>query len=203
MTAPRSWIVGQPQNVTAEVYHWWGNYSVTISLLSYPDKNVTFDSKELILTNDNRHKGNIALLVKTEDLPSGKMEKFAYLVVKFLHSSIEVEVLLTEQPGNCTYYSKRYQDYQSELEMHITALEDLEFDENIWRDVDSQVESDSWIDLDVGDTPFFVNLPVQDKIESKTKAWINLQSNTEAWRDLESRNRAWTDLQSNMTALGM
>ncbi|XP_068106035.1 uncharacterized protein [Hyperolius riggenbachi] len=139
------------------------------------------------------------------------MEKFAYLV---FDSYIEMQVLLTRQRGNCTYHNQRYKSYKTELEMQSAALEDLEFDEDIWRDVDSHVDAESndefdfRVDVHNGAYPFTFADPhkapyfaVHDKINSKVEAWINLQSNTEAWRDLESRNRAWTDLQSNMTAL--
>ncbi|XP_068105167.1 uncharacterized protein [Hyperolius riggenbachi] len=200
--APRSWIVGEPQNVTVEVYDWWEDCPVTISLLSYPDRNVTFDSQKLILTRANQHQGNITLLIKTEDFP--KIKKFAYLLAKFSKYVIETEVFLTEKQGigNYTYYSQIYNSSQTKLEHYIQALEDLEFDDDIWRDVDGHVGS--LIDLDSGNknlNGFKKDVKMWSTLERKTKDWKYLQSKIVAWRDLESRNRAWIDLQRNMTAL--
>ncbi|XP_068105045.1 uncharacterized protein [Hyperolius riggenbachi] len=208
--APQAWLVGEPHNVTVKDYELAGTYSVTISLLSYPDQNVTFDSQRLLLTNANGHQGYVTLLIKAEDLPRGRMEKFAYLEARFSDSVTKRKVLLMRQRGNYTLYNKRFWLWAGMRDNYLKALQDLEFDDDIWSDLDGRVkaqtdlnaDNETLTDLDSGSHEEMENkIGTWSSLNIKIKAWINLQNNIEAWRDLESRNKAWTDLQRNMTAL--
>ncbi|XP_068105165.1 uncharacterized protein [Hyperolius riggenbachi] len=100
MTGPRSWTVGVPQVISV----YWFPYeecdvnNFTISLLSYPDKNITYVSKQFLAIKAGLYEEKFTLMLKHEDMPRGEMKEIAYLVAQRGTDNVEAEVLLVDRP---------------------------------------------------------------------------------------------------------
>ncbi|XP_068106038.1 uncharacterized protein [Hyperolius riggenbachi] len=210
VTGPRSWTVGVPQIVSLECHTLCEtSVSGTLSLLSYPDTNITYDSQPLLLNDSNQHQGNVTLLMKHEDMPRGEMEKIAYLVAQLGDTNLTVEVLLIEhsafsQEGD---RGKEFPGFWEHQDYDIKAWKDLKnTDAEASRDVERKMHVLEKPEISQNnDTEDWQGLErdpkAQRDLKKEAKAWRHLEDKTAAWRSLESKIKAWGDLKRKITDL--
>ncbi|XP_077140967.1 complement C5-like isoform X2 [Ranitomeya variabilis] len=66
---PRMWRVGAQETVLIQAFGYKENLLITISLLSYPDKQKTFSTESLELNSDNNYQGRVTLRIRPNDFP--------------------------------------------------------------------------------------------------------------------------------------
>ncbi|XP_068105162.1 uncharacterized protein [Hyperolius riggenbachi] len=166
LTGPISWTVGVPQVIPVKSSGSC-NENYTISLVSYPDKNITYDLQNIQLSSSNQYQGNVTLLMKHEDMPRGGMEKVAFLVIE----NDKAEVLLVE--------------HHSGVEVS-GSWKHRKYDNQAWKEQQNYFDAGRHL-KEVEDilSQFFIP---QDNL---TEAWQNLSSYTEARRDQEKTHKVW------------
>ncbi|KAG9469381.1 hypothetical protein GDO78_020641 [Eleutherodactylus coqui] len=78
VTAPETWRLGVPESVFIRASQQLESFPVKVSVVSYPDKTMTFSSALLRLTPENRFRGSVTLSITAEDSPG----EFVDLVVE-------------------------------------------------------------------------------------------------------------------------
>uniref|UniRef100_A0A670YCG7 Complement C5 n=1 Tax=Pseudonaja textilis TaxID=8673 RepID=A0A670YCG7_PSETE len=102
ISAPKFIRVGASEQVVIQAYGYTQEFSVTISLKSYPDKITTYAFGTIQLTPDNRFQGSVALTVQPKDLrtddPQQRVESI-YLEATSPHFTRQKKMLLTYDNG--------------------------------------------------------------------------------------------------------
>ncbi|XP_068105163.1 uncharacterized protein [Hyperolius riggenbachi] len=203
MTGPRSWTVGVPQVISV----YWFPYeecdvnNFTISLLSYPDKNITYVSKQFLAIKAGLYEEKFTLMLKHEDMPRGEMKEIAYLVAQRGTDNVEAEVLLVDRPVSSQErdpdeedpgsWEHRQRDIEawSDLQIYIESLKHIKVGH-----ASSRKNTENWQGLESDLKPW-------RHFDYQSKAWRLLEDKIEAWKSLASKVKAWGDLQRKITAL--
>uniref|UniRef100_A0A8C5RYF1 Complement C5 n=1 Tax=Laticauda laticaudata TaxID=8630 RepID=A0A8C5RYF1_LATLA len=102
ISAPKFIRVGASEQVVIQAYGYTQEFSVTISIKSYPDKITTYAFGTIQLTPANRFQGSIALTVQPKDLrtndPQKRVESI-YLEATSPHFTRQKKMLLTYDNG--------------------------------------------------------------------------------------------------------
>ncbi|XP_041428294.1 complement C5 isoform X1 [Xenopus laevis] len=69
VTGPRNWRIGALETVVVQAFGQEGDFSITINLLSYPDKKITYATQHLVLNNGNNYQGLVKLMIQPQDFP--------------------------------------------------------------------------------------------------------------------------------------
>ncbi|XP_068106034.1 uncharacterized protein [Hyperolius riggenbachi] len=204
MIGPRSWTVGVPQVISVD---WFCRdecdvHNFTISLLSYPDKNITYASKEFLAIKVEPYEEKFTLMLKHEDMPRGEMEEIAYLVAQRGTETLEAEVLLVDRPVSSQEgdpdeedpgsWEHRQRDMEawSDLQIYIKSLKHLKVRRSLPRR--NNTENLQGLESDVKPWRGF---------DKQSTAWRLLEDKIEAWKSSASKVKAWGDLQRKITAL--
>ncbi|XP_015683531.2 complement C5, partial [Protobothrops mucrosquamatus] len=102
ISAPKFIRAGASEQVVIQAYGYTEEFSVTISIKSYPDKTMTYAFGTVQLTPANRFQGSVTLTVQPKDLRTGDPQKQVesiYLEAASPHFTRQKKMLLTYDNG--------------------------------------------------------------------------------------------------------